>query len=416
MKIFVLIKIVLIILLIIFTLCTASAQIYGCTDSTALNYNPAATQNDGSCIYDSASVSPVNSWVLPQVLRESSGIIFWNGKIWTHNDDTDINIYSLDTNDVNSYQIYSLTETYNNDWEEISQDFNYIYIGDFGNNSDGNRTDLKILRIEKNSLLAQQPIIDTISFSYSLQTDFTPQGSNNTDFDCEAFIVSSDSIYLFTKEWVSGNTSIYSLPKQPGSYIAQFHDKYNAEGLITGATYLESERIIVLCGYNPLLQPFLILLYDFQNHDFFSGNKRKVSLNLPFHQIEGIASINGLLYYLSNEKFDKFGITTEQKLHKLDLTKFLSFFLTSKQTGIDETSQDNLNVSYNPFREELTIKVNDFLIGNDYLIFNISGKLLFRGNLSTNIVAINIEGLDSGMYFLFIDGLLNIEFRKIIKF
>lgn len=26
--------------------------VYGCTDSTALNYNPLATDDDGSCIYD----------------------------------------------------------------------------------------------------------------------------------------------------------------------------------------------------------------------------------------------------------------------------------------------------------------------------------------------------------------------------
>jgi hypothetical protein len=60
----------------------------------------------------------------------------------------------------------------NTDWEEISQDSSYIYVGDFGNNYQGNRTDLHILRIEKKSFLLNQPIIDTISFSYSNQTDF----------------------------------------------------------------------------------------------------------------------------------------------------------------------------------------------------------------------------------------------------
>jgi len=83
------------------------------------------------------------------------------------------------------------------------QDKDYLYVGDFGNNLNGNRTDLKILRIRKNSVLVNPLKIDTINFSYSNQTNFTPTGTNNTDFDCEAFIVASDSIYLFTKQWIS---------------------------------------------------------------------------------------------------------------------------------------------------------------------------------------------------------------------
>jgi len=53
---------------------------------------------------------------------------------------------------------------------------------------------LNILRIDKNSILAKTPVVDTILFSYSLQTDFSPAGPNNTNFDCEAFVVSNDSI------------------------------------------------------------------------------------------------------------------------------------------------------------------------------------------------------------------------------
>ena len=81
-------------------------------------------------------------------------------------------------------QQFNITGVENYDWEEISSDSLFIYVGDFGNNVNGNRTDLHILRIEKNSLLINSPVIDTISFTYSDQTDFTPTGSNNTDFDC----------------------------------------------------------------------------------------------------------------------------------------------------------------------------------------------------------------------------------------
>ena len=44
------------------------AQIPGCTDPLALNYNAAATQNDGSCQYASAVITPVFSYILPKTL------------------------------------------------------------------------------------------------------------------------------------------------------------------------------------------------------------------------------------------------------------------------------------------------------------------------------------------------------------
>lgn len=90
-----------------------------------------------------------------------------------------------------------LIET-NIDWEEISQDADFVYVGDFGNNHNGIRADLHILRITKESILSDHSVIETINFSYSNQTDFAPAGSNNTDFDCEAFIASNGSIFLFT--------------------------------------------------------------------------------------------------------------------------------------------------------------------------------------------------------------------------
>jgi len=73
------------------------AQIHGCTDPLATNYNPSATINDGSCIYDAASVTPFSSYILNSNLSETSGLIRWNNQIWTHNDNEDINIYALDT-------------------------------------------------------------------------------------------------------------------------------------------------------------------------------------------------------------------------------------------------------------------------------------------------------------------------------
>lgn len=306
-----------------------SAQDFGCTDPLANNFNVAATINNGTCTYNPAATTSVRSWNLPAAIDETSGLIFWNDRIWTHNDDSDIHLYELNLDNINTFQKFELIETRNIDWEEIAQDEQYIYVGDFGNNARGNRTNLYILRIEKNSLLEGNPVIDSILFSYALQTDFSPSEPNKTDFDCEAFVVSKDSIYLFTKEWVSQKTSLYSLPKTPGNYVAKFKNTLNVDGMITGATYLEEKRLIVLSGYNVLVQPFVYLLYDFRNYDFFSGNKRKIAVNHPFHQMEGITTEDGLIYYISNERLNVPPITINQKLQRFNLTPFLRNYLNS---------------------------------------------------------------------------------------
>lgn len=302
-------------------------QISGCTDSLSKNYNPNATKNDGSCLYSVYKIKPQHSIRLSDSIKETSGLIAFDHLLWTHNDDHDKTIYGLDSLGKIRKKII-LNKVANHDWEEISQHSTHLYIGDFGNNYRGNRTDLQILRIKKKSFLEENPIIDTISFSYPNQTDFKPQKGNTTNFDCEAFIVSKDSIYLFSKEWSSSKTSIYVLPNQPGKYIAKLKEILNTEGLVTGAAYLESKKLIVLCGYSKKGKSFLYLLYDFKDYDFLSGNKRKINLKLPFHQIEGIATKDGLHYYLTNESLIRKPIlNVPQQIHYFDLSSLLNSYL-----------------------------------------------------------------------------------------
>lgn len=314
--------------LILFVACmhTCFSQVKGCMDPLSRNYNPKATVNNGSCLYPATRIKPNHSTILSKELVETSGLIAFDSELWTFNDDTDTAIYILDTVGIIQNKI-TLPLVTNKDWEEISQDNKYIYLGDFGNNSTGNRKDLHILKIEK-STITTSPKIDTIAFSYADQIDFSSKKANKTDFDCEAFLVTEDSIYLFTKQWKLNTTSVYTLPKKPGKYIAHYKSSYNVKGLITGLTYLSEKKLIVLCGYNKRLYPFVYLLYDFENHNFFEANKRKVKLKLPFHQVEGIATLDGLHYYLSNEHTSlKPLLTISQKLHFIDLSPYLKNFL-----------------------------------------------------------------------------------------
>jgi hypothetical protein len=375
----------------------AKGQKSGCTDRLAINYDQSATINDGSCRYNPANIEALASLNLDGVLSETSGIIFWENQFWTHNDNSDTNIYALDTLYGRIVKPWPMSNIKNTDWEEISQDKDFIYIGDIGNNS-GNRDDLKIYRASKSSILNHSAVFDSVCFTYEDQTDFTP-ASNDSDFDCEAFIVSSDSIYLFTKEWVSNGTRIYSLPKTPGNYVAKPGASYNVNGLITGSVYLEEERIVLLTGYNERLNPFIYLLYDFRGSDFFSGNKRKIGVMLPYHQIEGITTTNGIKYFITNEYFALAPIIkTPQKIHLLDLGPFLGNYLKLPIPQPD--AENNFIISPVPASEFVTIQSLPDLVPADYTMLNLSGQIVMRGKLNSENSIVNISALNSGIYFM----------------
>lgn len=379
----------------------AEAQIAGCTDRLALNYNPFALLNDGSCLYEMIAAVPSASFSLSPALEETSGLILWNDRLWTHNDNGDISLFCLDTLSGNIIRSYELTGAVNTDWEEISQDDNYIYVGDIGNNASGNRRDLRILRISKSSILAESPVIETISFIYSDQVDLSGSGANNTDFDCEAFIVTADSVFLFTKQWISSKTSLYAVPNIPGAHKAELRGTFDVRGLITGATLVEEKRLIALCGYSSLLEPFIFLLYDYTGNSFFSGNKRKIPVSLPFHQVEAIATADGLKYYITNERFVQSPlINSPQRLHIIELDTFLAHYL-SKPTGIIEPqSSRDYSVFPVPAGDIITIRSAGGQFPARYWLVNQAGTIVQSGRTASENTEINISGLASGIYLL----------------
>jgi len=315
----------------------------GCTDPLANNFNPSAVTNDGSCTYNAVNISPGSSTVLDATLNETSGLILWDDTLWTHNDGgTPEELYAIGVDDLANFTTLSISDVTvtNVDWEDIAQDETYVYLGDFGNNTNGNRTDLKIYRITKASILAGTPAVDVINFSYEDQTDFTPTGGNNTDFDCEALIATENNLFLFTKEWISEETTVYALPKTPGTYSATNQGSFNVEGLITGATYVEGRQLVALSGYQfinffgfDVPFPFVFLLYDFQSNSFFNGNKRKLSFDSNYPQIEGITSTDGLNYFISNERSSNSFTTIQPHIHELNLNSFLLDYLGYETTS-----------------------------------------------------------------------------------
>jgi len=258
-------------------------------------------------------------------LKGISGFISWNDNLWAHNDRDDRNIYALNPSDGSITQHFTLDPAFRarHEWEDMAQDKDFIYIGDMGNNARGNRRDLHILRIGKEGIRHGDLKVDTIFYSYSDQVNFHPIFPNTTRFDCEAMLVSGNSIYLFTKQWIGGQTSVYSVPKSPGSHQAMLKSTNHVGGMITGATCYKDSNIVVLCGYTFFLQPFLLVLSDFRGNNFFSGSRLKIQLDLPFHQVEGITTSDGVRYFISNERSYLPKVHKSQKIHLTDLERYM---------------------------------------------------------------------------------------------
>jgi hypothetical protein len=276
---------------------------------------------------------------LSTTVNETSGLLWWNKQVWTHNDSGgQPAIYSIDDSTGDILKTVTLTNATNRDWEDIAQDTQFIYIGDFGNNANGNRTNLKIYRVKKTDVKNKTAVkASVINFSYDDQTDFTPKGANNTNFDCEALIAYGDSLFLFSKDWIDNKTRLYKLPKLPGTYTATKIGELNVQGLITGAEIVANKRVIVLTGYSATVTPFIYLLYDFTGNLFFNANKRKVALNQSFTQVEGICSVTDKKIFISNERFDKIFVVPA-KLQTLNLGSLLNPYYSHLSQKLPFTS------------------------------------------------------------------------------
>jgi hypothetical protein len=224
-------------------------------------------------------------------LHETSGLLVLDGAVWTHGDSGNPNkLYRVDPANGSILREVLLANTTNVDWEDMTADEQWVYVGDFGNNL-GARTDLCIYRFPLEELLddtVTEVICDTIRFSYADQVDFTPI-FQSTNFDCEAFIAKDDSLYLFTKNWGDQRSHLYVLPAVPGDHTALLRDTLESQGMITGAAYDAELEIIALIGFTTSFEPFAWRLSAFTGSDLLGGLCLRADLLMSPQQTEGIA-------------------------------------------------------------------------------------------------------------------------------
>ena len=382
----------------------------GCTDPQAVNYDINAVINDGSCQYPPTDFQLQLIAELPTVVKETSGLAYDQNRLFTINDaGNPSQLHQVDTLDGQVLRSWEIQGVSNIDWEDLTQDDQYIYIGDFGNN-DGDRMDLRILRIDKMALNSGDTIeVDTIAFYYSDQTDFTPN-QNNNDYDCEAFFAHGDSLYLFSKNWVNRKTRLYSLPSTPGQQVAQLRDSFDVGGYITGAA-IDDTGVIVVLGYTEL-STFLWVLFDYPGIHFFRGNKRPINLGTPLtnSQTEGIVFNRNGEGYVSAESLSFYGFTISQRLSRFTTRQWTEAVISSTQI-LDSFSID---VFPNPFSEYIYLESKEQSVRNaEVLLYDRNGRIVMQTSWKDTRVKLDTADLAGGTYWLVVKN-KSADYRKVV--
>ncbi len=246
------------------------------------------------------SVKIIDTLVLPKIINETSGLEILNDVFVTHNDsggEPSLYFFNLSGEIINSIKIEkeNFWEIYNNDWEDITADEDYIYIADTGNNF-GTRDDLNIIKVK----ISDFSVDDKIDIFYSNQDSFFP--SSKHEYDAEALLIIEGKIALFSKDRDSLNTDLYLIDesvkeKQELSSVANF----NVNSLITGGDYDSDTGILALVSYSFRGEQYLILFEDFNIDNPRYNSFKKYRIPIERAQIESVKIINGNMFWVTSE-------------------------------------------------------------------------------------------------------------------
>lgn len=344
------------------------------------------------CLIYAQTTLPLSS--LENEINESSGLIYLNNTLITHNDSDQLpNLYEVDPTTGNVTRTVHVANAQNKDWEDIATDDTYIYIGDFGNNQ-GNRTDLKIYRIGIDTYLNtpnDTVYADSILFNYADQTDFSTSNFT-TPYDAEALICFRDSLFIFTKNWSNSTTAIYSIPKTPGSYSSIKQDSINTGFLVTGADYDTLNQKIALIGYG--FNSATLLEIGNITGKISAATISSFAINCSeSYQVEGVAYSNNNCLHISAEQHSSGAAI----LYELCTPNLYLLELQAKQ----------VLVYPNPVSECLHISLSE---KDHYTVTSSFGSQIYSGkepnldvrNLSPGVYFIHILGAESNKNYQFI--------------
>jgi len=248
---------------------------------------------------DSAEI--VSKIVLPKIINETSGLEFYNNNFITHNDsggEPSLYVFNemgevIETIGLNKNPDFEIE---NNDWEDITNDNEYLFVADTGNNF-GNRDNLNIIRVSKGTDFMVDGIIE---ISYSDQESFFPRPKHK--YDAEAIIVIEDKIALFSKDRENLNTDLYLVDKnQNGSQILTSEVSYDVDTLITGGDFDEDRNLLALVSYNSNGNQYLLLFENFKLNNLENNTYKKFKIPLEQAQIEAVKIIDEKTFWVTSE-------------------------------------------------------------------------------------------------------------------
>lgn len=133
----------------------------------------------------------------------------------------------------------------NNDWEAITADKDYYYIGDIGNNR-GKREDLQILKVSR----FNHALVSTIPVKYQANNPASNSAYDH-DYDGEALVAKDGHVMLFSKSWKSQLLHVYRISKEGGNeQLVPIKSIEGLPGLVTGADWSASLNSYLLVGYS----------------------------------------------------------------------------------------------------------------------------------------------------------------------
>ena len=238
--------------------------------------------------------------VLPKIINETSGLEILNEVFITHNDsggEPSLYFFNLNGEIINSITLEeeSFWEIYNNDWEDITADEDYIFIADTGNNF-GNRDNLNIIKVKTTDF----SIDSKIDITYKDQETFIPRPKHK--YDAEALFLIEDKIAVFSKDRSRLFTDLYLIDKEITSkQVLESKITYNVNSLITGGDYNKDMSLLALVSYNSKGSQFLILFEDFNLENLAEKKFRKFKIPLDRAQIEAIKIIDSKTFWITSE-------------------------------------------------------------------------------------------------------------------
>ncbi|MFN8206529.1 MAG: hypothetical protein U0T82_03880 [Bacteroidales bacterium] len=254
-------------------------------------------------LYDSLTCPERLPFFLPDELQETSGLVWFDSLLWTINySGNEPLVFGFNPGDGHILRTARLMNATNEDWEELTIDDKYLFVGDIGNN-DGSRHNLCIYRVPLQNLHRDGSFgvqSEKIEFSYASQENFT-YTPFKTPWDAESFLVYNDTVFVFTKDWVEEGSNVFVFPSLPGLHLALQSNTLKIEGLLTGASSDSKTGSVIFCGYHEY-QPFIsITNWNEIRSETNPGLEKIICDSLYGIQTEGIAIAPDDILYLSSE-------------------------------------------------------------------------------------------------------------------